>query len=241
VAVLHGRALMMGDRRIIFSSHGYLFFFGAAVVMAILATGAKVVFVLGGSLIFAALFHREALRLFLRWQLLFFVLLTLLLSPFVIGQKDIALWGLKLSREGFWAGLWMTLRALSIALAAGVFAGAVSVSQMAQLFERLRLKGLGFAVGVATNMLPTVQETMETSYNAVRLRGGFRRHRLETLKLLLVAIIAGSLRRGDDIVSAAEARAFDPARSQGPALHGTRADVVLMGVVSLLGTVLVMM
>lgn len=240
MAVLRGRALMLGERRVVLTSYGYLFFFVGAVVTAILAAGAKVVFVLGGTLIFAVLFHRGALRLFLRWQLLFFVLLTLLLSPFVIGEKDIALWGLKLSGEGFWAGLWMVLRALSIALAAGVFAGAVSVAQMAQLFERLRLKGLGFAVGVATNMLPTVQETMETSYHAVRLRGGFRRHRLETVKLLLVAIIAGSLRRGDDIVSAAEARAFDPARSQGPPSHVTRADLVLMGVVALLGTVLLM-
>jgi energy-coupling factor transporter transmembrane protein EcfT len=229
------------NRRSIFSSFGYLFFFLASVTMAILAGEAKLVAVLAGTLLFTALFHTQALELLGRRQLWFFVLITLVLSPFVIGDKDITLWHVGLSREGFWAGMWMTLRALSIALAAGVFAGAVAVSQMAQLFERMGLKGLGFALGVATNMLPTVYETMEISYQAVRLRGGFRRGRVRTLRLLLVAIIAGSLRRGDDIVSAAEARAFDPTRSQGPPLRMTRADLVLATIVLLLGLALLVL
>ncbi len=220
------------------SSYGYLFFFTGAVLMAVLAAEAKVLLVLAGTLVFAGLFCRDALRLFHRWQLWLFILSAFLLAPLVIGEKDISLGGLGLSQEGLWAGLWMTARALSIALAMNVFASAVSVPQMAQLFERLRLKGLGFAVGVATNMLPTIQETMDTTYHALRLRGGFRRDRLGTLKLLLVSIIAGSLRRGDDIVSAAEARGFDPSRLQGPTSGMTSADVALVGVFCLLGVAL---
>ncbi len=238
MTVWQDRSLAPQSRRAIFSSFGYLLFFLATVTMSILAAEAKLILVLAGALLFAAFFQSQALKLKGRWQLWFFVLLSLLLSPFIIGEKDITLWGVGFSREGFWAGMWMTLRALSIALAAGVFAGAVSISQMAQLFERMRLKGLGFALGVATNMLPTVYETMETSYQAVRLRGGFRRGRLRTLRLLLVTIIAGSVGRGDDIVCAAEARAFDPTRSQGPPIRMTRADLVLAGVVLLLGVAL---
>jgi energy-coupling factor transporter transmembrane protein EcfT len=98
---------------------------------------------------------------------------------------------------------------------------------MAELLEGMRLKGLGFALGVATNMLPTIQETMQTSYQAIRMRGGFRTGKLRTLKLLLVTVIAGSLRRGDDIVSAAEARAFDPARSHGSSISLSGADLAL--------------
>jgi len=220
------------------SSYGYLFFFIGAVVLAVVSPGMKVSFVLGGTLLFAALFSSEALRLFRRWQLWFFVASAFLLSPLVIGEKNVSLWGLRVSEEGFQAGMWMTLRALSIALAASTFAAAVSVPQMAQLFERLRLKGLGFALGVATNMLPTVQETMETTYQALRLRGGLRRPGLGTIRLLLVSIIAGSLRRGDDIVSAAEARAFDPGKSLGPPLGVTKGDLALLGLVSVLGLLL---
>jgi energy-coupling factor transporter transmembrane protein EcfT len=228
------------DRSLIhgLSSYGYLLFLMATVVMAVLAAGARVVLVLGGTLLFAVLFCREALTLFRRWQLWFFIIMTLLLSPLVIGQKDVSLWGLGVSQDGFWAGLWMTLRALSIALAMSVFAAAVSVPQMAQLFERLGLKGLGFAVGVATNMLPTIQETMGTAYHALRLRGAFRRDRLRTLRLLLVAIFASSLRRGDDIVCAAEARAFDPTKSHEPTLRRTTADLVLMAILCLVGVAL---
>jgi len=240
VTVWQDRSLVLGGRGVVLSSYGYLIFFFGTVLMAILVTEAKVALILGSTLVFAALFYRDALRLLQRWQLWAFIVPTLLLSPFVIGQKDVFLWGLSLSREGFWAGVWMAVRGLSIAVAAGVFAGAVSVSQMAQLFERMRLKGLGFALGVATNMLPVVQETIESSYQAIRLRGGFRRHRLETLKLLVVAVIAGSLRRGDDIVCAAEGRAFDPSKSQAPRLHLTPADVTLGGVILLLGVVLLL-
>jgi energy-coupling factor transporter transmembrane protein EcfT len=222
------------------SSYGYLFFLIGTIVLAVAAPGMKVGAVLAGALLFALLFGFGALRLLGRWQLWIFVASALLLSPLLIGEKDIVLGGVSISEEGFWAGLWMTLRALAITVAMGTFASAVSVPQMAQLFERLRLKGLGFALGVATNMLPTIQETMVTTYHALRLRGGFRRPRLETVRLFLVAIIAASLRRGDDIVSAAEARAFDPTRSQSPALRVARADLALLSVLAVAGLLLLL-
>jgi energy-coupling factor transporter transmembrane protein EcfT len=216
-----------GTFRGAFSAYGYLFLFLGTAVAAVVSREAEVILVLLAALLVAGLSQSQAWRLLLRWQLWAFVLPTLALSPLLIGERDVHMWGLWLSREGFSAGLWMVGRALSIALAAAVFSRSISVSQMAQLFEGLRLKGLGFALGVATNVLPTIQETMETSYQAMRLRGGFRTRRLHTLKLLLVALIAGSLRRGDDIVSAAESRAFDPDRSPGPSVSPTRADLAL--------------
>ncbi|HJX39360.1 MAG TPA: energy-coupling factor transporter transmembrane component T [Anaerolineae bacterium] len=231
---------MAGRPRAVFSGYGYLFFFLGTVITVILARGAKAAFVLLAVLLFASLVHAPALRLFSRWQLWAFVAPTLLISPLVIGEPDLLVGGLQLSVEGFWAGLWMAVRALSIALAAAIVAGTVSVSEMAQLFEGMRLKGLGFAVGVATNMLPTIRETMETSYLSIRLRGGFRSHRLRSLRLLLVAVIAGSLRRGDDIVSAAEARAFDPTRSTQPSVSVTRGDIALATVIVVLALVLLL-
>jgi energy-coupling factor transporter transmembrane protein EcfT len=210
MAVWQDSRALPGARREIFSPYGYLFFFVGTAVTAILAREAMVALVLLGTVGFAALFHAPALRILGRRQLWLFILPTLVLSPLVLGEPDLYLGGIHLSQEGFWAGLWMVSRALSIALAAMVFALSVSVSQMAGVLEGMRLKGLGFALGVATNMLPTIQETIQTSYQAMRLRGGFRAHRLRAIKLLLVTVIAGSLRRGDDIVLAAEARAFDP-------------------------------
>ena len=227
MTVWQDRRAMPRTQRATFSAYGYLFFFLGTAVTAVLASDARVVLVLLGTLLFAGVFQSQALKLLRHRRVWLFIVPTLLLSPLVIGEPDLEIWGLHLSRGGFWAGLWMALRALCIALAASVFARAVSVSQMAELLEGMRLKGLGFALGVATNMLPTIQETMQTSYQAIRLRGGFRSGRFRTLRLLLVTVIAGSLRRGDDIVSAAEARAFDPARSHGSSISVTHADLTL--------------
>ncbi len=238
MAVLRDSRLLPAAPRVLFSAYGYLLFFVGTVATAILAREAEVVFVLLATIVFAGLFSGKALTLLFRWQIWLFVLPTLALSPLLIGDRAFSLWGLMLSQEGFWAGLWMVTRALSIALAAAVFALTVSVAQMAQLFEGMRLKGLGFALGVATNVLPTIQETMETSYHAMRLRGGFRSRRLHTLKLLLVTVIAGSLRRGDDIVWAAEARAFDPDRPLGQPVAVTRADAALAAYMGALALVL---
>lgn len=227
-------------RRELFSAYGYLFLFLGTAVAAILAREAWVALVLLGTVAFAAFFSVPALRVLGRRQLWLFIVPTLLLSPLVIGEPDVYVWRLPLSVEGFWAGLWMVLRALSITLAAAIVARTVSVSEMAQVFERMKLKGLGFAVGVATNMLPTIRETLETAYLSIRLRGGFRAHRWRSLRLLLVAVFANSLRRGDDIVSAAEARAFDPTRPTQPSVSVTRGDLCLGAVMFLLALVLLL-
>jgi energy-coupling factor transporter transmembrane protein EcfT len=241
VAVWRDSRPLPGTTRVALSAYGYLLFFVGTVATAILAREAEVVCVLLVTMVFAGLFSSRSLRLLLHWQIWVFVLPTLALSPLLIGDRDFLLWGVMLSQEGFWAGVWMVTRALSIALAAAAFARMVSVAQMAQLFEGLRLKGLGFALGVATNVLPTIRETIDTSYHAMRLRGGFRSRRLHTLKLLLVTVIAGSLQRGDDIVWAAEARAFDPARSQGQPIVIARADVALAAYMGALALVLLIL
>jgi energy-coupling factor transporter transmembrane protein EcfT len=215
------------NRRALISPYGYLLFFVGTLITVILANGPKALVVLLAVLVFAGLLRPRALKVLARWRLWAFIVPTLLISLLVIGERDLQVWGLRLSTEGFWLGMWMAVRALCIALAASILANTVSVTEMAQLFERMRLKGLGFAVGVAMNMLPTVRGTMENSYQAMRLRGGFRTNRLQTLRLLVVSVIAGSLRRGDDIVSAAESRAFDPSRPLAPTISVTRGDIML--------------
>jgi len=64
------------------------------------------------------------------------------ISSSVLGETDLA-WGwLTLSREGFEVGLRMALRAVCLSLAFSVSLGRLSASEMARLFESIRLKGL---------------------------------------------------------------------------------------------------
>ncbi len=86
------------------------------------------------------------------------------------------------------------------------------------MLEHLGLHGLGFAVGVAFNLLPLIDRSLVTSWHAMRLRAGLRRP-VASARLLLVAVVTSSLRCADEVVLAAEARAFSP-----DARRGTRFE-----------------
>jgi energy-coupling factor transporter transmembrane protein EcfT len=219
----------------IFGAWGHLAFLVWAIALAMLAPGARVIIVLGLIVAFSALFFQGGLKPVRRLEFWVLVASALLLSPFLIGEKDTLLLGLSLSSQGFWAGLWMALRALSVALAVGGFAYAVSVDEMAWLFEMAGLRGLGFAVGVAFNLLPTLEETARNVYEAMRLRGGFQQERLQALRMLLVTVVVNALRRGDEVVEAAEARAFRPDGPRRKSLPLGRADLTLIVILITLG------
>lgn len=214
---------------------GHLAFLMWAIVLGVMVPEARIIFLLGFVVVFSGLFFPGGLRPIRRLEFWVLVASAVLLSPFLIGEKDLSLFGLSLSRQGFWAGLWMALRALSIALAVGGFAYAVSVDEIARLFEMAGLKGLGFAVGVAVNMLPTLEETARNAYQAMRLRGGFRRQRVQALRMLLVTIVVNALRRGDEVVEAAEARAFRPDGPRREPVPLGRVDLALVAVLTVLG------
>jgi energy-coupling factor transporter transmembrane protein EcfT len=133
------------------------------------------------------------------------------------------------AHQGFSIGLEMALRAVTIIVAVAGFAASVSVSELAGLMERLGLKGLGFALGVAFNMLPVVRSTASNAYQAIRLRGGFRRERLRTLGFLIITVIANSLRQAEDIVTAAEARAFSTRQARPLSINTSRSDFAVAG------------
>lgn len=104
----------------------------------------------------------------------------------------------------------MTLRGLGlIALVNGV-TSALEITEIAALFEKMGLKGLGFSLGVAFNLLPILNETSMHAWRSLILRGGLRYQRWRGLQLFLVTVVSNALRRAEETALAAEARAFDP-------------------------------
>lgn len=144
------------------------------------------------------------------WLFAFFLLVGSAL--FAVGDETGPSWG-PFSWAGAATGVQMALRAATILIAVGGFTAAISISEVIVLLERVGLSGLGFALGVALNMLPNIQNTAATALAALRLRGGFRRNRYAAARQLLLVTIANSLRYGEQIVSAAEARAYAPERA----------------------------
>jgi energy-coupling factor transporter transmembrane protein EcfT len=215
------------------SSWGYLVFLLWTLLLVGLLPDQRVALLLGSVLLFALLTGGDGLRSLRRRHFWTLILSALALGPLVLGEKDLAWGGLRLSRVGFWMGLWMALRALCLTVAFGVALGALSVSEIARLFETVGLKGLGFALGVALNLLPTLRETSEAAYHTLRLRGGFRHRPWQALKLFLVTVISNALRHSDDVLNAAAARAFEPTVRRGEPVRFQWADgllaVVLLG------------
>jgi energy-coupling factor transport system permease protein len=140
------------------------------------------------------------------------VLLALMALPplFFLGARDQQVWGVAYSSTGAVAAMRIALRFLVVMAAVDGFTRVVEISELAGLFERLGLKGLGFSLGVALNLLPALQQSSLNAWQALRMRGGFRRQRWRALGYLLMTIITGALRRAEEIALAAEARAFSP-------------------------------
>ncbi|MGB5933820.1 MAG: energy-coupling factor transporter transmembrane component T [Anaerolineae bacterium] len=144
------------------------------------------------------------------------------------GEKDISIAGLELSSEGIIGGLGMAIRAVTIVIATYTFARVASIGGLSSLFARLGVRELGFLLGVALNLLPLVQRTSANALLAVRLRGGFRRNRLRSLQRMAVTILVNSLRYSDDIVYAAESRAFGGVKPNKAPIVISKADRVLL-------------
>jgi energy-coupling factor transporter transmembrane protein EcfT len=155
------------------------------------------------------LLQPSALLLFTRLRFWLFALAPLLIGTAVFGPRDLSLGFFKVSTQGLLAGLWMCVRTVCLLLIFQLAMGGLSVARLIGLFHSRGLRGLGFALGVAYNMLATLSEISCIVLNTLRLRGALRRHPLLSLRLFVVAVVSAALRHGEDIVHAATARGFD--------------------------------
>ena len=209
------------------SPWGYLCFTGWAVLVAVLARGWWLVGLALAEVLFAILWGRAGLRLLGRPRFWIFILTAVALAPFLLGEPDVALGGLRLSRGGMVLGLEMAARAFALSLGFSVGVANLSLFDIVAVFDRLGLRGLGFAAAVAMNLLQTLEDMVLVTLQAIRLRAGMRRPRL-ALRLFLITIVANTLSYGDDVVKAAAVRAFDPSSGQRVTLPLRGADLWLL-------------
>jgi len=170
-----------------------------------------------------------------RWLLLFVILfgVTMLFGD---GEPDLLLLGLPLASQNLLAATHMLVRAMVILLAADGLATSIDVTEVAGLFERVGLSGLGFSLGVAVNLMPNIREAVTNAWHVLLMRGGFRAQWWRGLQLFFLTVLTNALRRSDDIVLAAESRAYSPERSRKFSLRVGRLDwlILLAAVFSIL-------
>lgn len=179
-------------------------------------------------LLLAAVVHPHSFRRLVRLSWL--LMLTLLALPpvFFLGTPDRHLGGLAYSSQGLLSGLQILLRLLVVLLAVAGFTSAVDIASIAGLLERFGLRGLGFSMGVALNLLPSLQSSAANTWHSLWMRGGLRRQRWRGLQLLLLTIITNALRRTEEIALAAEGRAFSPEISRTMPVRRGKLDLWLI-------------
>lgn len=163
-----------------------------------------------------------------RWLILF-VGLFLINVFFGVSEQpaNMTFLGYAFSSLNILSSFQMTLRAIVILLAADGLSSSVNIVEVAGLFERGGLRGLGFSIGVATNVLPDLRQSGMNAWHSLRMRGGLRAHWWRGVQLLVVTVLSNALRHAGQIVLAAEVRAFHPELSRKSALRIGVLDVWL--------------
>ncbi len=223
-------------------SLGSLIIFLWAVALVVLTPLTGTFLPAGIGLVVLGLLHPSSLRRILQPRWLVLLALLFLLNVFFGGGKiDTRLLGIPLASANLVAGLQMTLCAVLILVAADSLSASVDITEVAGLLERLGLHGLGFSIGVATNLLPNLRQSSSDAWHSLRMRGGLRARWLRGLQLLLITILANAIRHSEEIVLAAEARAFTPERSRVAPIRVGRLDwwLIPVGVLSLAGIMLI--
>ena len=154
--------------------------------------------------------QRYAKTLHVRTRWLVMIVLLALPPVFFLGEQD--------------CSLQIMLCAIAVLVSVDGFTSSVDISSIAGLLERFGLRGLGFSMGVALNLLLFLQTAALSAWHSLWMRGGLRKQRWRGMRLLLLTIITNALRRTGEIALAAEGRAFSSEQSRALPLRAGSLD-----------------
>lgn len=212
---------------------GHLAILAWSLAMVMLVPAERIYLAAIACLAAAVLAYPLSLRRLLRARWLLLLGLLALPPMFLLGEPDSSGLSFGLTPAGVVAGLQIAVRFVVVMVAVDGFTAAVDVAAIAGLLERVGLKGLGFSMGVALNLLPALQQAAGNAWHSLWMRGGLRRQRLRALRLLLVTVVSNALRHGEEIALAAEARAFSPDCARPLPIKAGRLDWLVTALASL--------
>lgn len=207
---------------------GHLAIFACTLAAVMLAPAARLPWAAGAALLVSGAVAPRAFRSLMRWRWLVLFLVLAVPPLFIVGEHDSTLWGIPYSSEGLLVSAQVLLRILVVLVAVAAVTASVDITSVAGILERLGLRGLGFSMGVALNLLPALSQSTSNAWRTLRMRGGLRRRKLHGLRLLGMTVIAGALDRAEEIALAAEARAFSPERARRMPINRGRWDWVVL-------------
>jgi len=202
----------------------------------------KYILLAGGLCLFAAtLFYPKSFQRIMRLRWLMMIAILAIPPIFVVGNIDQSLMGIPYSTEGVSASLVIFTRVIVVLISIDGFTNSVDISSIASLFERIGFRGLGFTMGVALNLLPSMERAAINTWQSLWMRGGLRKKRWDGIRYLLVTIITNALNRTEQISLAADGRAFNPNHRRPILLQKGSLDLVVLGGIVLLTIVLILL
>lgn len=236
-------AIQLSTPKPLIGSLGHLSIFLWALVMVLIPSLAKGIILALFALGILILIYPAAVKRLARprWLVIFGVLFLVNLFFGVSDQApDITILGFSFSSLNILSSIQMTLRAAVILLAADGLSSSVNIVEVAGLLECGGLRGLGFSIGVATNLLPDLRQSGMNAWHSLRMRGGFRAQWWRGVQLLVVTVFSNALRHAEQIVLAAEVRAFRPELSRHSPLRIGASDIWLTSGLTILGIILIL-
>lgn len=114
------------------------------------------------------LVDRGAFRVLMRGRLLAFLGAMVVLVPLTTGSRSATALGVPYSPERVGLAVVMVVRSVILLLALRAFTRRVGLSDLARRVEASRLRGLGEAFALATELLPTLRQAAAQSYEEYR-------------------------------------------------------------------------
>lgn len=213
---------------------GYLAIFAWSLGMVMFTPVQRLPLVGALSLFIAALIYPRSFRRLVQPRWLLMIVLFSLPPTFIIGEHDRTLWLFSYSSEGLLTSLQILLRVIVVLIAVDGFTSSVDIASIAGLLERFGIRGLGFSMGVALNLLPSLTTATLNTWHSLWMRGGLRYNRWRGIRLLLLTILSNTLSHTEQIALAAEGRAFTPEQSRALPLRIGSLDLLVLPTLALL-------
>jgi energy-coupling factor transporter transmembrane protein EcfT len=212
----------------------YLVIFAWSLGVVMLAPARHLLLAGGLCFLVAAVVYPRSFKRLVRPRWLAMIALLAIPPIFFLGDLDRSLWGIPYSSLGLVSSIQIMLRIVVVLVSVDGFTSSVDIASIAGLLESFGLRGLGFSMGVALNLLPSLQTAAINTWHSLWMRGGLRAQRWRGVRLLLLTIITNALRRTEEIALAAEGRAFCPEQTRAMLLRPGSLDwVVAVGAVIL--------
>jgi energy-coupling factor transporter transmembrane protein EcfT len=225
----------------LFGTLGHLAIFFWFLAMVMLVSPIKMLPVIIICLSVALILYPFAFKQVIHWRWLLLMLLLSAPAIFLIGELDREFIGIPYSSEGLLAGFQIGCRFVIVLIAVEAFTCSVDIPAIGGLLERVGMQGLGFSIGVALNLVPSLQNASRNTWQSLWMRGGLRRKWMRGLKLLAVTIISNAIRQAEEIALAAETRAFSPEKSRPLPIQRGQIDwiPIVLGIVCIAGLLLI--